>query len=198
MAEIQEKTIEITLPDGSTQEHPAGTTGREIAESIGAGLARDALAIKVNGEVRDLDRPITEDAEIEILTWDDEEGKETFWHSSAHLMAEALQALYPDVKFTIGPPIDQGFYYDVDLGDQTLSADELEEIEEKMVELAHRDVPYERHEVSKGDAIRYYEEEDNPYKLELIEDLEEGEISFYEQGEFTDLCRGPHIPSTGR
>lgn len=196
MAEVDTKKITITLPDGSTQTHPAGTTGREIAESIGAGLARDALAIKVNGEVRDLNRPITEDAEIAILTWDDEEGKETFWHSSAHLMAEALQALYPGVKFTIGPPIDQGFYYDVDLGDQTLSADELEEIEDKMVELARRDVPYERHEVSKENAIRYYEEEGNEYKLELIEDLEEGEISFYEQGEFTDLCRGPHIPST--
>ena len=196
MAEVDTKKITTTLPDGSTQTHPAGTTGREIAESIGAGLARDALAIKVNGEVRDLARPITEDAEIAILTWDDEEGKETFWHSSAHLMAEALQALYPGVKFTIGPPIDQGFYYDVDLGDQTLSVDELEEIEEKMVELARRDAEYERHEVSKEDAIRYYEEEGNEYKLELIEDLEEGEISFYEQGEFTDLCRGPHIPST--
>jgi len=193
-----DETITITLPDGSTQTHPVGTTGREVAEGIGAGLARDALAIKVNGEIRDLDRPITEDAEIQILTWDDEEGKETFWHSSAHLMAEALQALYPEVKFTIGPPIDRGFYYDVDLGDQTLSADELEAIEEKMVELARRDVPYERHEVSKEDAVRYYEEEGNEYKLELIEDLEEGEISFYEQGDFTDLCRGPHIPSTGR
>jgi threonyl-tRNA synthetase len=197
MPDVQDDTITITLPDGSTQEHPAGTTGREIAEGIGAGLARDALAVEVNGEVRDLDRPITEDAEIAILTWDDEEGKETFWHSSAHLMAEALQELYPEVKFTIGPPIDQGFYYDVDLGDQTLSSDELEAIEEKMVELARRDVEYERHEVSKEDAIQFYEERGNEYKLELIEDLEEGEISFYEQGNFTDLCRGPHIPSTG-
>ena len=198
MAELDEQQITITLPDGSERSYGAGTTGRTIAESIGAGLARDALAIKVNGEVRDLDRPITEDAEIAILTWDDEEGKETFWHSSAHLMAEALQALYPDVKFTIGPPIDQGFYYDVDLGDQTLSADELEKIEEKMRELARRDVEYERHEVSKEDALQFYKERGNEYKLELIEDLEEGEISFYEQGGFTDLCRGPHIPSTGR
>ena len=197
MPDVDETTITITLPDGSTQTHPAGTTGREIAEGIGAGLARDALAIKVNGEVRDLDRSIEEDAKIAILTWDDEEGKETFWHSSAHLMAEALQELYPNVKFTIGPPIDQGFYYDVDLGDQTLSGDELEEIEEKMLELARRDVGYERHEVSKEDAVRYYKDRDNEYKLELIEDLEEGEISFYEQGNFTDLCRGPHIPSTG-
>ena len=197
MPDVDETTITITLPDGSTQTHPAGTTGREIAEGIGAGLARDALAIKVNGEVHDLDRSIEEDAEIAILTWDDEEGKETFWHSSAHLMAEALQKLYPNVKFTIGPPIDQGFYYDVDLGDQTLSADELEKIEEKMLELARRDVGYERHEVSKEDAIQYYEERGNEYKLELIEDLEDGGISFYEQGNFTDLCRGPHIPSTG-
>jgi len=198
MPDVEEQTITITLPDGSEQEHPSGTTGREIAEGIGAGLARDALAIKVNGEVRDLSRPITDDAHIEILTWSDEEGKETFWHSSAHLMAEALQELYPDVKFTIGPPIDEGFYYDVDLGDQTLSSDELEEIEDKMLELARRDVSYERREVSKDDAIAYYEEQGNEYKLELIDDLEEGEISFYEQGNFTDLCRGPHIPSTGR
>ena len=197
MPDVDEQTITITLPDGSERTYAAGTTGRDIAESIGPGLARDALAIEVNGEVRDLARPIPEDAEIAILTWEDEEGKETFWHSSAHLMAEALQALYPDVKFTIGPPIDQGFYYDVDLGDQTLSADELEEIEAKMVELARRDAEYERHEVSKDDAIEFYEERGNEYKLELIEDLEEGEISFYEQGEFTDLCRGPHIPSTG-
>jgi len=198
MPDVDEQTITITLPDGSEREYAAGTTGREIAESIGAGLARDALAVRVNGTVRDLARPITEDAEIAILTWDDEAGKETFWHSSAHLMAEALQALYPDVKFTIGPPIDQGFYYDVDLGDQTLSADELEAIEDKMRELARRDASYERHEVSKDDAIKFYEERGNEYKLELIEDLEEGEISFYEQGEFTDLCRGPHIPSTGK
>jgi len=198
MTDRDEDQIEITLPDGSKQVHMVGTTGREVAEEIGPGLARDALAIKVDGEVRDLGRPITEDAEIQILTWDDEEGKETFWHSSAHLMAEALQELYPEVKFTIGPPIDQGFYYDVDLGDRTVSADELEEIEEKMVELARRDVSYERHEVSKEDAVAYYEREENEYKLELIEELEEGEISFYEQGDFTDLCRGPHIPSTGR
>ncbi len=198
MAEIDQKTITITLPDGSQRSYPAGTTGYEIAESIGKGLARDALAIKVNGEVRDLARPVTEDAEIQVLTWEDAEGKETFWHSSAHLMAEALQELYPEVKFTIGPPIDQGFYYDVDLGDRSLSADELEEIEAKMQELAGRDVPYERIEVSKDEAIEYYEEEGNEYKLELIEGLEEGEISFYRQGGFTDLCRGPHIPSTGR
>jgi threonyl-tRNA synthetase len=147
--------------------------------------------------VRDLDRPIEEDAEIAILTWEDEEGKETFWHSSAHLMAEALQELYPGVKFTIGPPIDEGFYYDVDPNGHQISADDLEQVEEKMVELARRDVPYERRAVTKDEAEAYYEEEGNEYKLELIEGLEEGDITFYEQGNFTDLCRGPHIPSTG-
>ena len=198
MSDAATETLTITLPDDSTRTYDKGVTGREIAESIGAGLARAALAIKVNGTVYDLDRPITESAKIAILTWDDNAGKETFWHSSAHLMAEALQALYSDVKFTIGPPIERGFYYDVDLGDATLSADDLDAIESKMQELAKRDVAYERREVSKDEALAYYDEQDNPYKLELIEDLDDGEITFYEQGDFTDLCRGPHIPSTGR
>ena len=191
-------TITITLPDGSTRTYDSGVTGREIAESIGAGLARAALAITVNGEVQDLSQPITRSAEIAILTWDDDQGKETFWHSSAHLMAEALQELYPSVKFTIGPPIERGFYYDVDLGDETLSADDLEAVEAKMKELAKRDATYERREVSKEEALSYYEEQGNEYKVELIEELNDGEITFYEQGNFTDLCRGPHIPSTGR
>ncbi|MES3629259.1 MAG: threonine--tRNA ligase [Longimonas sp.] len=191
-------TITITLPDGSTRTYDSGVTGREIAESIGAGLARAALAITVNGEVQDLSQPITRSAEIAILTWDDDQGKETFWHSSAHLMAEALQELYPGVKFTIGPPIERGFYYDVDLGDETLSADDLEAVEAKMKELAKRDATYERREVSKEEALSYYEEQGNEYKVELIEELNDGEITFYEQGNFTDLCRGPHIPSTGR
>ena len=197
MPDVDSKTITVTLPDGSEREYVAGTTGYEIAESIGKGLARAALAVKVDGEVRDLDRPIEEDAAFAVLTWDDEEGKETFWHSSAHLMAEALQELYPGVKFTIGPPIDQGFYYDVDPNGHQISADELEEIETKMQELAGRDVPYERREVTKDEAVDYYEDAGNEYKLELIDGLDEGEITFYEQGEFTDLCRGPHIPSTG-
>ncbi len=200
MADVQTDSdrITITLPDGSQRTYDAGTTGREIAESIGPGLARDALAIKVDGEVRDLDRPITSDAAIAILTWSDDEGKETFWHSSAHLMAEALQALYPGVKFTIGPPIDQGFYYDVDPNGHQISSDDFEQIEAKMQELAARDVPYERREVSKDEAMAYYEDVGNEYKQELIEGLDEGDITFYEQGTFTDLCRGPHIPSTGR
>ncbi len=197
MAEVDQKTLTITLPDGSERSYPGGTTGYEIAESIGAGLARASLAIKVNGTVQDLTRPIEEDAEIAILTWDDPEGKETFWHSSAHLMAEALQALYPGVKFTIGPPIDPGFYYDIDPAGQQISSDDFEEIEAKMLELARRDVAYKRREVSKNEAEAYYEDVGNEYKLELIEDLEDGDITFYEQGDFTDLCRGPHIPSTG-
>lgn len=200
MADVQtdHDTITITLPDGSTRTYETGVTGYEVASSIGAGLARAALAIDVNGTVYDLDRPIEHDAEIAILTWDDDKGKETFWHSSAHLMAEAIQALYPDVKFTIGPPIERGFYYDVDLGDETLSVDDLEAIEDKMKELARRDVGFERQAISKEDARAHYQQEDNPYKLELIEELEDGEITFYEQGDFTDLCRGPHIPSTKR
>ena len=197
MAEVDQTTITLTLPDGSQRSYPAGTTGLEVAQSIGAGLARAALAIKVDGEVRDLDRPITDDAYVAILTWDDEEGKETFWHSSAHLMAEALQELYPGVKFTIGPPIDEGFYYDVDPNGHQISSDDFEEIEEKMLELARRDVEYERRDVTKDEAEAYYEEVGNEYKLELIEGLDDGDITFYEQGEFTDLCRGPHIPSTG-
>ena len=197
MPDVDSQTITITLPDGSERTYEAGTTGREVAESIGAGLARDALAVKVNGEVQDLDRPIDDDADLAILTWDDEEGKETFWHSSAHLMAEALQELYPGVKFTIGPPIDQGFYYDVDPNGHQISADDFEAIEAKMKELARRDARYERKEVSKEDAASYYEELGNEYKLELIEDLDPDDITFYEQGDFTDLCRGPHIPSTG-
>jgi threonyl-tRNA synthetase len=197
MPDVDQKTITITLPDGSEREVPAGTTGYEIAESIGKGLARAALAVKVNGEVRDLDRPIEEDAEFAVLTWEDEEGKETFWHSSAHLMAEALQELYPGIKFTIGPPIDQGFYYDIDPNGHQISADDFEDIEAKMQELARRDASYERIAVTKDEAVDYYKDVGNEYKLELIEGLEEGDITFYEQGRFTDLCRGPHIPSTG-
>jgi threonyl-tRNA synthetase len=197
MAEVDQQTITITLPDGSERSYPAGTTGYDVAKSIGAGLARAALAVTVDGTVQDLTRPIEEDADLAILTWDDKKGKETFWHSSAHLMAEALQELYPGVKFTIGPPIDQGFYYDIDPGEHQISSDDFPEIEDKMLELARRDAEYERRNVSKQEAVDYYEEAGNEYKLELIDDLDDGDITFYEQGDFTDLCRGPHIPSTG-
>ena len=197
----QQQKITIRLPDGSERTHPTGATGYDVAEDIGAGLARDALAVKVNGEVRDLQRPIEEDADLEVLTWDDAEGKMVFWHSSAHLLAEALEALYGDVKFGVGPPIEDGFYYDVDFSDSGRDApsseDDLAEIEEKMQELAARDVPYEREPVSKDEAMQYFTEKGAPYKQELIEELEDGTITFYRQGEFTDLCRGPHLPSTG-
>jgi len=190
--------IQITLPDGSARSYENGVTGRQIAESISMGLARNALAISVNGVVWDLSRPITADAQIAIHTWNDAEGKATYWHSSAHLMAEALEALYPGVKLGIGPAIENGFYYDVDLGgERKLTSEDLPAIQAKMVELAKRDVPYVRKDVTKSDAIAYFTEKQDPYKLELLENLPDGEITFYEQGEFTDLCRGPHIPSTG-
>ncbi|HYE58621.1 MAG TPA: threonine--tRNA ligase [Rhodothermales bacterium] len=189
--------LRLTLPDGSVRMVPRGTTGRDVARSISEGLARNALAVKVNGEVRDLDRPIEEDASFAVLTWNDPEGKSTFWHSSAHLMAEALEALHPGVRFGIGPPIEHGFYYDVDLGGQQLTPEDLAALEAKMIELARRDVRYERREVSKAEAISYFQGKDDPYKLELFEGLADGQITFYSQGDFTDLCKGPHIPSTG-
>lgn len=189
--------IVLTLPDGSKREYPKGATGHDVAESISSGLARQALAVKVDGTVRDLHRPIEQDADVQILTWNDPEGRAAFWHSSAHLMAEALEALYPGVKFGIGPAIENGFYYDVDLGDRTLSTADLERIEAKMRELAKRDVHYEQRPVPKAEALAYFEEKGDEYKLELLEDLEEGTITFYQQGDFVDLCRGPHIPSTG-
>jgi threonyl-tRNA synthetase len=189
--------ITLTFPDGSTREFGRGVTGFDVARSISEGLARAALSIGVDGEVRDLGRPIDHDAKIRIFTWDDAEGRSTYWHSSAHLMAEALEALYPGVKFGIGPPIQDGFYYDVDLGERTLGSDDLAEVEAKMAELARRDVPYERSEVSKREALAYFGDKGDEYKLELIDELEDGTITFYEQGNFTDLCRGPHVRSTG-
>ena len=190
--------ITITLPDGSQKQFPTGTTGLEIAESISKGLARDALSITVNGEIRDLDRPIYEDAEISINTWDTDNGKYTFWHSSAHLLAEAVQELYPDAKFGIGPPIDHGFYYDIDFGDRQITYKELEQIEQKMYEMARKKSTFEREAVSKQEALDYYKDKNNEYKVDLIEDLDDGEITFYNQGNFTDLCRGPHIPHSGK
>ena len=189
-------SITLTFPDGSQRDYPQGTTGYDVAEGISAGLARQALAVKVGGEVRDLHRPIEKSADVQILTWNDAEGRTAFWHSSAHLMAEALEALYPDVHFGIGPAIENGFYYDVDLGDRKLSANDLETIEAKMQELAKRGVHYERRAVPKDEALAYFEEKGDPYKVELLQDLEDGQITFYQQGDFVDLCRGPHIPST--
>ncbi|GCC49988.1 threonine--tRNA ligase [Chryseotalea sanaruensis] len=190
-------SVKITLPDGSVREYPQQVKGIEIAQSISEGLARVSLAIEVNGEIRDLSRPITEDSSIKILTWNDSSGKTTFWHSSAHLFAEALEALYPGTKFGIGPAIENGFYYDVDLGGKTFAEDDLAKIEAKMLELAKKSNVYERREVSKAEATEYFTKKGDEYKLELINDLADGTITFYTQGDFTDLCRGPHIPHTG-
>ncbi|GGG00394.1 threonine--tRNA ligase [Pontibacter amylolyticus] len=190
--------INITLPDGSVRQYPKGVTGLEIASSISEGLARNVLAVKVNGSVWDLSRPIEEDASVQLLTWNDDLGKNTFWHSSAHLLAEALEELYPGIKFGIGPPVENGFYYDVDLGEgKTFSQDDFAKVEQKMLELARAKNEYVRQEVSKADAIQYFTEKGDQYKLDLLQDLVDGTITFYTQGNFVDLCRGPHIPNTG-
>ncbi len=189
--------IKITLPDGSIREYAKGTTALQVALSISEGLARNVLAAKVNGEVWDATRPINTDASLVLLTMNDAEGKSTLWHSSAHLMAEAIEAVFPGTKFGIGPPIENGFYYDIDLGGKTISQDDFKKIEDKMLDLARQNNPYVRKEVSKADAISYFKEKGDEYKLDLLENLEDGSITFYEQGQFTDLCRGPHIPNTG-
>ena len=194
---MSNQSIKITLPDGSVREYEKGISGLQIALSISEGLARNVLAAKVNGEVWDASRPINADSTVQLLTWNDTEGKNTFWHSSAHLMAEALEALYPGIKFGIGPPIENGFYYDVDFGDKPFDSAELEKIETKMMELAKQKNEYIRKDVSKADAIAYFQEKGDEYKLDLLEGLEDGSITFYEQGNFVDLCRGPHIPNTG-
>lgn len=189
--------IKVTLPDGSVREYPKGTTSMQVALSISEGLARNVLSAKVNGEVWDASRPLNSDCTLSLLTWNDAEGKETMWHSSAHLMAEAIESIFPGAKFAIGPPVENGFYYDIDFGDKTFSTDHLEQVEKKMMELASKKNEYIRKEVSKADAIKYFTKKGDPYKLELIDGLADGSITFYTQGEFTDLCRGPHIPNTG-
>jgi threonyl-tRNA synthetase len=189
--------ISITFPDGAVRQYEAGVTAMDIAKSISEGLARKVLAAKVNGQVVDATRPISTDSTIQLLTWVDTDGKATMWHSSAHLMAEALEALYPGVKLGIGPAIENGFYYDIDLGGRTISEEDLRVIEKKMVELAKQNNTYQRQEISKADALKYFTEKGDEYKLELINDLQDGSITFYTQGQFTDLCRGPHIPATG-
>lgn len=189
--------IRISLPDGAVIEYPEGVTALEVAKSISEGLARKVLAAKINGEVWDATRPISTDSTLKLLTWEDENGKSTFWHSSAHLLAEALESVYPGVKFGIGPAIERGFYYDIDLGDRQISEEDLRVIEKKMLELAKQNEVFQRKEVSKSDAQNFFHQKGDEYKLELIEGLQDGEITFYEQGNFTDLCRGPHIPHTG-
>lgn len=195
---VNSQMIKITFPDGNIREYEAGVSPMQIAESISMGLAKKVLVAEVNGKVWDLTRTLAADSSLKLFTWDDKEGKETYWHSSAHLMAEALEALYPNVKLGIGPPIDYGFYYDIDLGEgRTIVPEDLIAIEKKMAELAAMSNAFERSEVSKNDAIAYFKEKSDPYKLELLQDLNDGEITLYKQGDFTDLCRGPHIPHTG-
>lgn len=188
--------INITLPDGSVRQYEAGVSALDIAKSISEGLARKVLAASVNGQVWDATRPITADATLKLLTWDDTDGKSTFWHSSAHLLAEAVESQFPGVKFWVGPAVDKGFYYDMDLGDRKLSEEDLAGLEKKMNELAKKNSAYIRKDISKQDAVTYFEEKGDEYKLDLLSGLDDGNITFYTQGDFTDLCRGPHIPNT--
>jgi threonyl-tRNA synthetase len=189
--------INITLPDGSVRSYESGATALDVAKSISEGLARNVLAAKVNGEVWDATRPIQTDATLTLLTWNDKEAKQTMWHSSAHLMAEAIEVLFPGTKFGIGPAIENGFYYDVDFGGKEFSSDDFKSIEDKMTELAKQSNVFSRKEVSKADAIAYFKEKGDEYKLDLLAGLDDGSITFYSQGNFTDLCRGPHVPHTG-
>ena len=191
------QSIIITLPDGSKKKYPGPVTPMDVALEISEGLARNVLAAKVNGTTVDASVSINVDARLELLTWKDVEGKATLWHSSAHLMAEALESLYPGVKLGIGPAIDNGFYYDVDFGEMDFDGEQLFLIEEKMLELARQKNEFLRKLISKQDAVKYFDEKGDEYKLELIENLKDGEITFYTQGNFTDLCKGPHIPNTG-
>ena len=189
--------INITLPDGTIRQYEKGTTALDIAKSISEGLARKVLAAEINGQVWDATRPIEDNATLKLLTWTDKEGKNTFWHSSAHLMAEAVESLFPGVKFWVGPPVENGFYYDMDLGDRKMTEEDLLVLEKKMNELARQNNSYQRKEIAKPEAIQYFTEKGDEYKLDLLSGLFDGEITFYTQGGFTDLCRGPHIPSTG-
>ncbi len=192
------KKIKITFPDGDQREYDRDVTGRQVAEGISKGLAKEALAVEVNGEVWDLNRPINQDASLKILKWADDGGKEAYWHSSAHVMAEAVEALYPEAKFGVGPSIETGFYYDVDLGDHSLTKEDLEKIEAKMIEFVNRDVPYIREEKKWEDAVEYFTKKGDQYKLELLDEFKGQTITLYHHGNFIDLCRGPHLPSTGK
>ena len=190
-------SINISFPDGAIRPYDSGATGMEIAKSISEGLARNILAAKINGTVTDLSRPITTDSNIEFLKWENDLGKNTFWHSTAHLMAEAIEALFPGVKFWVGPAVEKGFYYDVDFGTHKVTEEDLGAIEKKMQELARQNEVYIRKDISKTEAIAFFTDKNDEYKLDLLQNLEDGTISFYTQGAFTDLCRGPHIPHTG-
>jgi threonyl-tRNA synthetase len=189
--------IKITLPDGAVKEYQQGSSALDIAKSISEGLARKVLAASINGEVWDATRAINNDASLKLLTWDDTDAKATFWHSSAHVMAEAVEAMFPGVKFWVGPAIERGFYYDMDLGDKKITEDDLALLEKKMNELAKQNNVFARKEISKAEAVKYFADKGDEYKLDLLQNLTDGSITFYTQGGFTDLCRGPHIPSTG-
>jgi len=189
-------SINVQLPDGSQRTYPLGTTALDVARSLSEGLARQVLAAEVNGEVWDLERSLPETARLRLLKWDEPGARSTFWHSSAHLLAEALEALYPGIRLGIGPAIEQGFYYDIDFGDHAFSSDDFSKVEKKMLELASRSSAFQRREVPKAEAVAYFEGKGDPYKLELLEGLEDGSITFYTQGAFTDLCRGPHLRDT--
>jgi len=189
--------ITLTFPDGNQETFPKNSTGYDVASHISQGLARNALSITLGDEIRDLDRPIERSDDITINTWESDDGQYTFWHSSAHLLAEAVQELYPEAKFGIGPPIDDGFYYDIDFVSKDFGLNDLEKLEKKMIELARKKSEFRRKIVSKSEAIQYYTSKNNEYKVDLIRDLDDDTITFYTQGEFTDLCRGPHIPNTG-
>ncbi len=189
--------INVTFPDGAVRQYEAGVSALDIAKSISEGLARKVLAANVNGQVWDATRSIDQDSTLKLLTWDDSDGKSTFWHSSAHLMAEAVESMFPGVKFWVGPAIDRGFYYDMDLGGKQINEEDLKALEKKMNELAKQNNAFQRKEIAKADAQKYFEEKGDEYKLDLLQNLTDGEITFYTQGQFTDLCRGPHIPGTG-
>ena len=189
--------IKITLPDGAVKEYETGITAMGVAISISEGLARKVLAASVNGQVWDAERTINEDATVQLLTWNDLSGKSTFWHSSAHLMAEAIESMFQGVKFWVGPPLETGFYYDVDLGDNSIGEEDLRRLEVKMAELAKQSNPFLRKEISKADAVQMFTDKGDEYKLDLLSNLQDGGITLYSQGKFTDLCRGPHIPNTG-
>ncbi len=189
--------INITFPDGAVRQYENGVTALDIAKSISEGLARKVIAANVNGKTWDATRPINEDATVKLLKWEDAEGKSTFWHSTAHLMAEAVESMFPGVKFWVGPPVDNGFYYDMDLGDKKITEEDLKALEKKMNELAKQNNQYIRKETPKAEAVEYFTQKGDEYKLDLLQNLEDGNITFYTQGNFTDLCRGPHIPSTG-
>ena len=191
------ESITVTLPDGAQRQYEKNTSALDVAKSISEGLARKVLVAEVDGEVWDATRPLAKDVALKLLTWEDNAGKNTFWHSSAHLMAEAIEAQFPGAKFWVGPALDNGFYYDVDLGNGSITESDLQVLEKKMTELSRKNNAYLRQPISKSEAVAYFTDKGDEYKLDLLQGLEDGNITLYSQGGFTDLCRGPHLPNTG-